>query len=115
MAIMAVEDSLSLTVVDEAEGIIVIFGGESEGVVGGEGVIRDCRGGDGTGNGTKGGVVVVCSNAISRLKVDEFGHILIAVTGVEKFVTRAALSEKRSRRHRFSRIPHEEVYLRIIV
>ena len=72
MAIVAVEGSLSLTVVDEAEGIIVIFGGEAEGVVGGEGVIRDCRGGDGAGDGTKRCIIVVGSDAISGFKVDEF-------------------------------------------
>ena len=102
---------MTIVVVDEAEGVVVIFGGESEGVVGGEGVIRDCRGGDGTGNGTKGGVVVVCSNAISRLKVDEFGHILIAVTSVEEFITCATLSKERSCRDGFSRVPNEEIDL----
>jgi hypothetical protein len=46
--------------------------GKTEGVVGGKGVVRDGRGGDETGDGTKGSVVVVCSNAISGFKVDEF-------------------------------------------
>ena len=69
---MAVEGSLSLTVVDKAEGVVVIFGGESEGVVSGEGVIRDGGGGDSTGDGTERSVVVVCCDAIARLKVNEF-------------------------------------------
>ncbi len=46
--------------------------GKAEGVVGGEGVICDGRGRDGTGDGAEGSVVVVCSNAISGFKVDEF-------------------------------------------
>ncbi len=72
MAIMAVEGSLSLTVVDEAESVIVVFGGEAEGVVGGEGVVRDSGSRDRTGDGSEGSIVVVCSNAIARLKVNEF-------------------------------------------
>ena len=82
MTVVAVEGSLSLTVVDEAEGIVVVFGGEyapetvragkSEGVVGGEGVVRDGGGRDRTGDSAEGGVVVVCCNAIARLKVNEF-------------------------------------------
>jgi hypothetical protein len=76
VAVVALEGSLSLTVVDKAEGVVVIFGreyapetvraGKSEGIVDGEGVVRDGRGRDGTGDGTKGGVVVVCSNAIAN-------------------------------------------------
>ena len=72
MTIMAVEGSLSLTVVDKAEGVVVVFGGKTEGVVGGEGVVRDSGGRDGAGDGAKGGVVVVGSNTISGFKVDEF-------------------------------------------
>ena len=72
MAIVAVEGSLSLTVVDEAEGVIVVFGGKTERVIGGEGVVRDYGGRDGAGNGAEGSVVVVCCDAIARLKVDEF-------------------------------------------
>ena len=84
-------------------------------VVGGEGILRDGGGGDGTGNSAKGSVVVVCCDAISGFKVDEFGHILIAIAGIEEFVTRASLGEKRPRSDGFRRIPHEEVYLRVIV
>ena len=63
---------MTIIVVDKAEGLVVVFGGESEGVVGGEGVVGDGGGGDGAGDGAEGGVVVVCCDAITRLKVDEF-------------------------------------------
>ena len=73
---------MAIIVVDKAEGIVVVFGGEyapetiragkSEGVVGGEGVVCDSGGGDGTGDGTEGGVVIVCCDAIARFKMDEF-------------------------------------------
>ena len=115
MAIVAVEGSLSLTVVNEAEGVIAIFGGEyapetaragkAEGVVGGEGVVRDCRDGDGTGNGTEGGVVVVSGNAIAGFKVNKFGDVLITIKSVEEFTVATSSGEKRSRRHRFSWVP----------
>ncbi len=62
---------MSIIVVDEAEGIVVVFGGKTEGVVGGKGVIRDGGGGDGAGDSTEGGVVVVGCDAIARLKVNE--------------------------------------------
>ena len=117
MAIMAVEGSLSLTVVDKAEGVVVVFGGKyapetvragkSEGVVGGEGVVGNCRGGDGAGNGAEGGVVVVCCDAIALFEVHHLRHTLIAIVGIEEFITCATLSEKRSRCHRFCRIPNE--------
>ena len=115
MTIMAVEGSLSLTVVDKAEGIVVVFGGEAEGVIGGEDIVRDCGGGDGAGNGAKGCIIVVCCNAITLFKVHHLRHILIAIAGVEKFVTRATLSEKRPRRHGFGWVPDKEVYLRVVV
>ena len=50
----------------------MVFGGKAEGVIGGEGVVRDGRSRNGAGNRSEGGVVIVCRNAIARLKVDEF-------------------------------------------
>ena len=79
--------------------------GKAEGVVGDEGVIRDCRGGDGAGDSAEGGVVVVCCDAITLFKVHHLRHIFIAIAGVEEFITCATLGEKRSRRHRFRRVP----------
>ena len=107
MTVVAVEGSLSLTVVDEAEGVVVVFGGTAEGVVGGEGVVRDCRDGDGAGDSTEGGVVVVGCDAIASFEVHHLRHILIAVTGIEEFITCATLSKKRTRRDGFRRVPCE--------
>ena len=71
--------------------------GKTEGVVGGEGVVRDGRSRDGTGDGPKGGAVIVCCDAITRFKVNELRHILIAIKSVEEFVARAALGKERAR------------------
>ena len=63
---------MAIIVVDKAEGVVVVFRGKAEGIVGGEGVVRDCGGGDRTRDGAEGGVVVVCCDAIARFKVNEF-------------------------------------------
>ena len=63
---------MAIIVVDEAEGVVVVFGGKTKGVVGGEGIVRDCGGRDSTRDGSEGGIVVVCCDAIARLKVNEF-------------------------------------------
>ena len=81
----------------------MVFGGETEGIVGGEGVICDGRGGDRTGDSAEGGVVVVCGDAIALFKMHHLRHILIAVTGVKEFITCATLSKERPRRDGFSR------------
>jgi hypothetical protein len=62
---------VAVVIVDEAEGVVVVFGGKTEGVVGGEGVVSNGGGGDGAGNGAEGGIVIVCCDAIARLKVNE--------------------------------------------
>ena len=102
---------MAVVVIDKAEGVIMVFGEKAKGIIGGEGVICDSRGGDSTGDGAEGGVVVVCCDAIARLKVDEFGHILIAVTSVEEFITCATLGEEWARSDGFSRVPYEEIDL----
>ena len=96
---------MTIIVVDEAEGVVVVFGGKAEGVVGGEGVVCDGRGRDGTGDSTEGGVVVVCCDAIARLKVNTLRNILIAIAGIEEFITCATLSKKRTRGDGFRRVP----------
>ena len=83
--------------------------GKAEGIVGGKGVICDGGGGDGTGDGTEGGVVVVCCDAITLFKVHHLRHIFIAVNGVEEFITRATLDEKRARSDGFGWIPNVTV------
>ncbi len=93
----------------------MVFGGKTEGIVCGKGVVRDSGGRDGTGDGAKGGVVVVRRDAIARFKVDEFRHILIAIAGVEELAITASSGEERPRRDGFRRVPNKEVYLRIIV
>ena len=110
------EGSLSLTVVDEAEGVVVVFGGKVEGIVCGEGVVRDGRSRNGTSDGTKGGVIVVRSDTISRLKVDEFRDVLVAVKGIEELIASGiGEHEEQARRSGLGWIPNEEIHLRIII
>ena len=75
-------------------------------VVGGEGVVGDGRGGDGTGDGTERSVVVVGCDAITLFKVHHLRHILITIASIEEFITCAALDEKRSRRNGFGWFPN---------
>ena len=97
---------MAIIVVDEAEGVVVIFGGKTEGVVGGEGVICDGGGRDGAGDSTEGCVVVVCSDAITGFKVDEFRDVLVPVKGVEELVVAGIGKHKeRACRYGFGRIP----------
>ena len=93
----------------------MVFGGKAEGIVSDEGVVRDCGGRDGAGDGSKGSVVIVCCDAISGFKMDEFGHILIAIAGIEELAVATSCRKERSRRHWFSWVPNEEVNLRIVV
>ena len=93
----------------------MVFGGKTEGVVNGKGILCDGRGGDGAGDGTKGGVVVMRCDAIALFKVHKLRHILIAVTGVEEFTVAASDGEKRARGHGFGWVPNEEIYLRVVI
>ena len=72
----------------------------------------DGGGVDGASDGTEGGVVVVCSDAIARFKMDEFRDVLVSVKGIEEFVV------ARGRKHKqwacgegFGWVPHKEVCL----
>ena len=77
---------------------------------------RDGRGVDDTGDSSKGGVVVVRSDAIAGFEVDEFRDVLVPVKGIEEFVVAEVGNHKeRARRDGFGRIPNEEIHLRIVV
>ena len=107
---------MAIIVIDKTEGIVVVFGGKAEGVFEVEVTVRDGRVVDDTGDSSKGGVVVVCSNAIARFKVNQFRDVLVPVKGVEEFVVAGVGDHKeRARGHGFSRVPNEEIYLRIVV
>ena len=64
----------------------MIFGGEAEGVFEVEVTGGDGRVVDGTGDGAEGSVIIVCRDAITGFKVDEFRDVLIAIKGVEELV-----------------------------
>ena len=94
----------------------MIFRGETEGVVemeiaGGDGGGVDC-----SGDSTEGGVVVVSSDTISGLEVDEFRDVLVPVKGIEEFVIAGIGDHKeRARGHGFGWVPDKEVNLRTVV
>ena len=80
-------------------------------VTGGDGRVVD-----GTGDGAEGSVIIVCRDAITGFKVDEFRDVLIAIKGVEEFVVaRVGNHKERARGHGFGWIPNEEIHLRIVV
>ena len=107
---------MAIIVVDEAEGVVVIFRGETEGVIKMEVTGGDGGGIDDTGDGTEGGIVVVSRDAIASLEVNQFRNILIAIKGVEEFVaSRIRKHKERTSRDGFRWIPNEEIHLRAIV
>ena len=107
---------MAIIVVDETEGVVVILRGKAEGVFKVEVASRNGGGVDCSGDRAEGGVVVVSSDAIARFKVNQFRDVLVPVKGVEEFVVAGVGDHKeRARGHGFSRVPNEEVHLRIVV
>ena len=77
---------------------------------------RNGGGVDGTGASSEGSVIIVCRDAISGLEVDEFRDVLVPVKGIEEFVIAGVGDHKeRARGHGFSRVPNEEIYLRVVI
>ena len=94
----------------------MILGGKAEGVFEVEVAGGDGRGANGTGDRAEGGVVVVCSNAIARFKVNQFRDVLIAIKGIEELVASwIRKHEERTCRDGLGWIPNEEVNLRIVL
>ena len=77
---------MTIVVIHQAEGVVVVFRRETEGVFEMEVAVGDDRGVCGTSDSSKGGVIVVCRNAIARFKMDESRNVLIAIKGIEEFV-----------------------------
>ena len=90
----------------------MVFGGEAEGIFEMEIAGEDGGGVDGTGDGTEGGVIVVCRDAIARFKVNQFRDVLVPVKGVEELVASGiGEHEERARGHGFGWIPNKEINL----
>ena len=75
---------MAVVVIDEAEGEVVIFRRETEGVFGEDVAVGNAGGAGSAGDGAEGGIVVVGGDAVLRGVVEEFGNILVAVVGVEE-------------------------------
>ena len=99
---------MTIIVVNEAEGEVVVFGGEAEGVFGEEVEVGDAGGAGSTGDGAEGGVVVVGGDAVLEGVVEDLGDVLVAVVGVEEIeVPILGTHDERTRSDRLGGIPHK--------
>ena len=73
---------MPIVVVSEAEGEVVVFGGEAEGVFGEEVAVGDAGGAGSAGDGAEGGVVVVGGNTILENVIKDLGDVLVAVVEI---------------------------------
>ena len=99
---------MPIIVVNEAEGEVVIFRREAEGVFGEEVAIGDAGGAGGAGDGAEGGVVVVGGDAVLGGVVEDLGDVLVAVMSVKEIeVPILGTHDKRSCGDRLGGIPHK--------
>ena len=92
---------MAVVVVDEGEGVVVVFGGEAEGVFGDEVAVGDAGGGGGAGDSAKGSVVVMRGDAVLRGVVEDLRDVLVAVVRVEEVEPQGARGDG------FRRVPHK--------
>ena len=99
---------MAIVVVDEAEGGVVDFGGETEGVFGEEVTVGDAGGAGSAGDGAEGGVVVVRGDAVLWGVVEDLGDVLVAVVGVKEIEAPVlGAHDERARGDRLGGIPHK--------
>ena len=75
---------MAIVIVNEAEGEVMIFRREAEGVFGEEVAIGDAGGAGGAGDGAEGGIVIVGGDAVLKGVVEDLGDVLVAVVGVKE-------------------------------
>ena len=99
---------MAIVIVNEAEGEVMIFRREAEGVFGEEVAIGDAGGAGGAGDGAEGGVVVVGGDAVLEGVVEDLGDVLVAVMSVKEIeVPILGTHDKRSCGDGFGWIPHK--------
>ena len=99
---------MPIIIIDESEGVVVVFGGEAEGVFGEDVAVGDAGGAGGAGDGAEGCVVVVRGDAVLRGVVEEFGNILVAVVRIKEVEPPILGAHgQRPRGDGFRGIPHE--------
>ena len=99
---------MAIVIVNEAEGEVMIFRREAEGVFGEEVTVGDAGGGGGAGDGAEGGVVVMGGDAVLKGVVEDLGDILVAVVGVKEVEAPIlGTHDKRSCGDGFGGIPHK--------
>ena len=75
---------MPIIVVNEAEGEVVVFGGEAEGVFGEDVAVGDAGGAGSAADGAEGGVIVMGGDAVLKCVAEYLGEVLVAVVGVEE-------------------------------
>ena len=99
---------MPIIIIDESEGVVVVFGGEAEGVFGEKVAVGDAGSARSTGDGAEGGVVVVGGDAVLRGVVEDLRDILVAVVRIKEVETPILGAHgQRPRGDGFRGIPHE--------
>ena len=99
---------VAIVVVDEGEGVVVVFGGEAEGVFGEDVAVGDAGGAEGAGDGAEGCVVVMRGDAVLRGVVEDLRDVLVAVVRIEEVEAPVLGTHgQRPRGDRLRGIPHK--------
>ena len=99
---------MTIIVVNEAKGGVVVFRGEAEGVFGEEVAVGDAGGTGSTGDGAERGVVIVGGDTVLEGVVKDLGNVLVAVVSVEEIeVPVLGTHDERSSGDGLGGIPHE--------
>ena len=99
---------MPIIVVNEAEGEVVIFRREAEGVFGDKVAVGDAGGAGSAGDGAEGGVIVMGGDAVLEGMVDDLRDVLVAVVGVEEIEAPVlGAHDERSCGDGLGGVPHE--------
>ena len=99
---------MAIVIVNEAEGEVMIFRREAEGVFGEDVAVGDAGGAGSAADGAKGGVVVVRGNAVLRGVVEDLGDVLVAIVGVKEIEAPVlGAHDERSCGDGLGGVPHE--------
>ena len=99
---------MPIIVVNEAEGEVVVFGGEAEGVFGEDVAVGDAGGAGSAADGAEGGVIVMGGDAVLKCVAEYLGEVLVAVVGVEEIeIPILGAHDERSCGDGLGWVPHE--------
>ena len=99
---------MAIVVINETEDVVMVFGGEAEGVFGEKVAVGDAGGAGGAGDGAEGGVVVMGGDTVLRGVIEDLGDVLVAVVGVEEVEAPIlGTHDERTRGDGLGGIPHK--------